>query len=44
MVGSLIETLTHAGISFIVAPYEADAQLAYLARSNKAFFFFFNLP
>jgi exonuclease-1 len=30
----LIEELRNRGIKFIIAPYEADAQLAYLSRNN----------
>lgn len=30
----LIEELKNRGIKFIIAPYEADAQLAYLSRNN----------
>jgi exonuclease-1 len=30
----LIAELQKAGVEFIVAPYEADAQLAYLARTG----------
>jgi exonuclease-1 len=30
----LIEELKNRGIKFIVAPYEADAQLAYLSRTG----------
>ena len=32
----LIEVLKKRGIQFIVAPYEADAELAYLSRSGIA--------
>lgn len=32
----LIEAAKYVGVDFIVAPYEADAQLAYLSRSNFA--------
>lgn len=34
MAHSLIEELRKRGIEYIVAPYEADAQLAYLAKSG----------
>jgi len=30
----LIEELKNRGIKFIIAPYEADAQLAYLSRKG----------
>lgn len=36
MAGDLIGELKQRNISFIVAPYEADAQLAYLARKSVA--------
>lgn len=32
----LIETLRKKNIQFIVAPYEADAELAYLSRTGIA--------
>ena len=32
MAGQLIEDLKHAGVKYLVAPYEADAQLAYMER------------
>ena len=32
MAGELIEDLKHAGVKYLVAPYEADAQLAYMER------------
>ncbi|KAA8498246.1 Exonuclease 1 [Porphyridium purpureum] len=35
MVQILILVLKQQNVQFVVAPYEADAQLAYLARSNK---------
>ena len=31
----VIQRLRADGVRYIVAPYEADAQLAYLAKSNK---------
>ncbi len=34
MVKALVLVLERHGIQFLVAPYEADAQLAYLARNN----------
>ncbi|KAI9779110.1 MAG: Rad2 nuclease [Peltula sp. TS41687] len=34
MAGQLIEELRREGVKFIVAPYEADAQLAYLERKG----------
>jgi exonuclease-1 len=34
----LVEELQNRGIKFIVAPYEADAQLAYLSRSGMVDF------
>ncbi len=34
MAGQLIEDLKRAGVNYLVAPYEADAQLAYLERKG----------
>lgn len=34
MAYNLIKVLQSEGVEFIVAPYEADAQLAYLALNN----------
>lgn len=34
MAGQLIEELKKAGVQYVVAPYEADAQLAYLERQG----------
>jgi exonuclease-1 len=30
-----MQALKSEGVSFVVAPYEADAQMAYLARSGQ---------
>ncbi|GBG33330.1 Flap endonuclease 1 [Hondaea fermentalgiana] len=38
MIRSLIDRLEASGVDFVVAPYEADAQLAYLQRQGKADF------
>ena len=35
MLCGAMQALKAAGVDFIVAPYEADAQMAYLALSGK---------